>query len=69
MSPDASHRLGAGASVAPVGDVNSDGYNDFVIGYDGGQIMHQSEGGLLLVYGHKGQRTKVSVSVADGARN
>lgn len=69
MAPGASHRLGAGTSVAPVGDANGDGLADFVIGYDGGQIQHQSEGGVLLVYGCKERRSKQVVSVADGAKN
>lgn len=53
MPNNASWRLGAGNSVANVGDVNSDGLDDFVIGFDGGTISEQRNGGVALVLGTK----------------
>ena len=53
MPNNASWRLGAGNSVANVGDVNGDGLDDFVIGFDGGTISEQRNGGVALVLGTK----------------
>ncbi|WP_124054018.1 hypothetical protein [Arcanobacterium ihumii] len=57
ISDDASYRLGAGNSIAPVGDVNHDGIGDFVIGFDGGQIAKTARGGIALVHGSKSPST------------
>ncbi|MDO5722555.1 MAG: integrin alpha [Actinomycetaceae bacterium] len=51
MPADASYRLGPSDSIAAVGDVNKDGFDDFVIGFDGGQIEHATSGGVALVLG------------------
>ncbi|MDH4659109.1 hypothetical protein J7S19_10960 [Corynebacterium pyruviciproducens] len=51
VDDSASFRLGAGNSIARGGDVNGDGIGDFVIGFDGGTIMNQTEGGVALVLG------------------
>ena len=53
MPFDASHRLGAGTSVANVGDVTGDSIDDFVIGFDGGLLANQGTGGVALVAGEK----------------
>lgn len=53
MPADASYRLGPSNAVAAAGDVNHDGYDDFVIGFDGGQIEHATSGGVALIYGAK----------------
>lgn len=53
MPFDTSHRLGAGTSVANVGDVTGDSIDDFVIGFDGGLLANQSSGGVALVAGEK----------------
>ena len=55
MPRDLSYRLGAGDSIAAVGDVNHDGRGDLVIGFDGGTIAHTTPGGVALVLG--GDRT------------
>ena len=53
MPFDASHRLGAGTSVANVGAVTGDSIDDFVIGFDGGLLANQGTGGVALVAGEK----------------
>ena len=53
MPFDASHRLGAGTSVANVGDVTGDSIDDFVIGFDGGLLANKGTGGVALVAGEK----------------
>lgn len=62
MPFDRSHRLGAGNSIAPLGDADGDGVGDFLIGFDGGQLLHQGSGGVALVLGRK---TPVGTPVAD----
>lgn len=62
MPFDRSHRLGAGNSIAPLGDADGDGVGDFLIGFDGGQLLHQGSGGVALVLGRK---TPVGIPVAD----
>ncbi|QWW19638.1 FG-GAP repeat protein [Schaalia sp. 19OD2882] len=62
MPFDASHRLGAGNSIAPVGDVDGDGTGDFVIGFDGGALIHTTPGGVALVHG---ERNLVGTRVED----
>lgn len=66
MSAEASYRLGAGNSIASAGDVNGDGIGDFVIGFDGGTINHQTEGGVALVLGTKGAIRTRSIDPAPG---
>ncbi|MGL5405509.1 MAG: integrin alpha [Propionibacteriaceae bacterium] len=53
MADDYSYRLGAGTSTASVGDVDGDGLGDFIIGFDGGEVAHQTTGGIALVHGTK----------------
>lgn len=48
---DKSMRLGSGTSVADLGDLDGDGTDEFVIGFDGGQIMNTGPGGVAVVYG------------------
>ncbi len=62
MPFDRSHRLGAGNSIAPLGDVNGDGVGDFLIGFDGGQLLYQGSGGVALVLG---AATPLGVSTPD----
>lgn len=62
MPFDRSHRLGAGNSIAPLGDADGDGIGDFLIGFDGGQLLHQGSGGVALVLGRK---RPVGTPVAD----
>lgn len=62
MPFDRSHRLGAGNSIAPLGDADGDGVGDFLIGFDGGQLLHQGSGGIALVLGRK---TPVGTPVDD----
>ncbi|MEW6867376.1 hypothetical protein [Trueperella pyogenes] len=73
MSEDASYRLGAGNSIVPAGDVNNDGLEDFLIGFDGGSLAHQSKGGAVLVYGTREQVKERQISLdaqqlSDGIR-
>ncbi|SPT53453.1 FG-GAP repeat [Actinomyces bovis] len=51
MDPAASYRLGVGASVAPAGDADGDGFNDLLIGFDGGHAVGTTTGGVVLVRG------------------
>lgn len=68
MSDDASYRLGAGNSIAPAGDVNNDGIGDFVIGFDGGSIQHQTKGGVVFVPGTKKTIATRNISPRDRAK-
>lgn len=65
MSEALSYRLGAGNSIAPAGDVNNDGIGDFVIGFDGGTLMNQTEGGVALVLGTKESVSKRNIDPAN----
>lgn len=53
VAPQASARLGIGSSISAVGDVDSDGINDFVIGFDGGLLVNQSPAGVALIKGSR----------------
>lgn len=48
---DASYRLGAGNSIVSVGDVDGDNLGDFLIGFDGGALINETNGGVALVHG------------------
>ncbi|QQR54988.1 FG-GAP repeat protein [Candidatus Peregrinibacteria bacterium] len=59
----------SGSSVAGVGDVNADGYDDFVIGayaYSSGEETY--EGAAYLVYGQSTRYTSVSLSSSSVVR-
>ena len=68
MSDALSYRLGAGNSIAPSGDVNRDGIGDFVIGFDGGAVMNQTEGGVALVLGTTESVSKRMIDPADAGK-
>ncbi|WIK64227.1 FG-GAP repeat protein [Gleimia hominis] len=53
VKSDVSVRLGAGTSVADLGDLDGDGTDEFAIGFDGGEIMNTGSGGFAIVYGVK----------------
>ncbi|MDT3766830.1 LPXTG cell wall anchor domain-containing protein [Gleimia hominis] len=53
VKADVSVRLGAGTSVAHLGDLDGDGTDEFAIGFDGGEIMNTGSGGFAIVYGVK----------------
>lgn len=55
-------RLGIGNSVAPAGDVDGDGFGDFVIGFDGGNLMNVGRGGVALVHGNASVSAQVRIS-------
>lgn len=57
-----SMRLGIGNSVAPAGDVDGDGYGDFVIGFDGGNLANVGRGGVALVHGSASAAPQVRIS-------
>ncbi|WP_216382534.1 integrin alpha [Arcanobacterium phocae] len=57
MPSDASYRLGAGNSLASLGDIDGDGFGDFVIGFDGGQVTNTTHGGIALVHGSNSATT------------
>ena len=67
MPADASYRLGVGNSIAAAGDVDGDGYGDFLIGFDGGAVSKLTRGGLALVYGAAQLPQEGSLLAADGA--
>ena len=51
MTPNASYRLGAGTSIASAGDLDNDGKDEFVVGFDGGSSSPDgTEGGIAIVY-------------------
>lgn len=54
-------RVGFGASVAGVGDVNDDGFDDFVIGFTGASSGKLSAG-MHLIYGRSQWGSSVSLS-------
>ena len=66
-APGASHRLGAGASVARAGDADGDGFGDFVIGFDGGNAVNVGTGGVALVRG--GRDLPASLTIDPAASN
>ena len=56
----------AGYSVAGAGDVNGDGYKDFLIGMPGSTAKDKSPGKAFLFFGHSGAWQKnISVTMAD----
>ncbi|MDO5051629.1 MAG: VCBS repeat-containing protein, partial [Pseudoclavibacter sp.] len=67
MPADASYRLGVGNSIAAAGDVDGDGYGDFLIGFDGGAVSNLTRGGLALVYGAAQLPPSASLLEAGGA--